>query len=475
MMKGKSLVNFLLIVLALFITLILGCEGADELSIDPTGADESEEVELEPEPAIVRVEKTLIRVDPDPEKGFYWPYFLSIPTDIQVPEGTPTYLFVEPNNTGFNSNDFQVHENSAREEASGGWAWSVARDLAVPLVVPTFPRPPHEKIYTQALNRETIQIQTGDLARIDLQLLAMIDDAQEQLREMGLTVHHQVLMNGYSASGVFVNRFTALHPERVRAVSAGGVTSLPILPVESWEGETLTFPFGVGDLETLIGKPFDYGEYIKVSQFIYLGGEDPQVAEDLARYNGHYTRTQAAQIWNLFGRDAWSRWGQYQNIYVEQEANVTFKTYKGLGHEINQDIHNDVVAFFQEVIGNNRTNGNRIAYLDPSDIRPGVPTKVRLVIADPSLVSPSNSVRIAVQAKSGPIPDPMLSGVTGLTRVVEETEGRFFEYGYLALKKEGSKWVGELTITLPNNLHRVSIRATEESREEYSLIGAPVN
>ena len=74
-------------------------------------------------------------------------------------------------------------------------------------------------------------IAEGPLERIDLQLIAMIEHARAMLMERDLQVQDRILMDGFSASGTFVNRFAALHPQFVRAVAAGAVNGLPIFPL----------------------------------------------------------------------------------------------------------------------------------------------------------------------------------------------------------------------------------------------------
>lgn len=50
------------------------------------------------------------------------------------------------------------------------------------------------------------------------QLLAMVEDAGARLKMMGYSTGSQFLMVGFSASGTLANRFTLIHPDRVKAV-----------------------------------------------------------------------------------------------------------------------------------------------------------------------------------------------------------------------------------------------------------------
>jgi len=113
-----------------------------------------------------------------------------------------------------------------------------------------------------------------------------------------------------------------------------------------------------------------------------------------------------------------------------------------------------------------------VGYLSPSTIQIGVPTEVKLVIVDPRLVSDHNSVRISVTSASDGIVGNMIRGVQDHTTVANfEYQGvvRSFEYGYLPLEKTESGWEGTVTLTLPEDLHKVQIRATEESIYDYTF------
>jgi|SRR5215469_2890118 len=142
------------------------------------------------------------------------------------------------------------------------------------MLVPVFPCP--LAVYTQSLNRPALLAKDDHLSRIDLQLLGMIQHARELLRSLGILTKPKIFMDGFSASGCFVNRFTALHPEAVRALAAGGINGLPIFPLEAYRGNKLPYPIGVADLKELTGTPFDAESYKRVSQYLYMGSLDPK-------------------------------------------------------------------------------------------------------------------------------------------------------------------------------------------------------
>jgi hypothetical protein len=222
----------------------------------------------------------------------------------------------------------------------------VSQNIPAPSLVPVFPRPYNEWwYYIQALNRRTLQIKNGRLERVDLQLIAMIKDAQEILREKGLNMEEKVLMNGYSASGWFTIRFTIIHPHMVRAAAIGGNFS-QILPIEELEGEKLQYPVGVADLEQLTGKAFNYDEYIKVAQYIYLGALDPN---DATYFEDSFEKSHGEQIRRLIGKDTMARWRKTQEIYKKAGIPAQFVTYEGIGHMLNNEIIDDIIFFFKNI------------------------------------------------------------------------------------------------------------------------------
>jgi hypothetical protein len=133
------------------------------------------------------------RIEAKPEKGFNWPYLLYIPETVK----SSAVLLVEPNNSGTPSDDFAHHENRAL-------LWLDIRSpfshkLEVPLLIPIFPR--YDDLYTQALDRPTLLTKRENLVRIDLQLMAMVDDAIKKLSGHGIRVNKRFFMMGFSASG----------------------------------------------------------------------------------------------------------------------------------------------------------------------------------------------------------------------------------------------------------------------------------
>jgi len=330
--------------------LLAGCDSDNNIMQEPVEPEEIVEPEAEPEPeeviSYIDIEEQLIKVEAKPEKGFYWGYYLFIP-DLSVPVDRNIYLLVSPTNTGKGDKDIQVHDEAALRDASSSWKNAIARELGVPLLVPVFPRE-FGKYYTHELSRDVLLIRDGNLKRIDLQLIAMVEDARELLNSNGLTTEEKILLNGFSACGNFSIRFAILHPQLVRAVAAGGLNGLTTFPTAEWEGKKLRYPIGIADLEAITGIKFDLEEYKKVAQYLYMGSlDDNDTVWDGAPY---LSGEDIKLIRGITAEDVQERWLISQHIYKELGIPAEFKTYEGIGHTINHKILNDVAVFFKKYI-----------------------------------------------------------------------------------------------------------------------------
>jgi hypothetical protein len=281
-----------------------------------------------------------------PESGFNFPYLLRPAVD---PSSAVRVLLVETNNTGVPSDDPEVHLDAARELAEKGFGSGIAAALNVPMLVPVFPRPKAQSLtYTHALDRDTLEITSGALRRLDLQLVAMIDDARRRLAARRLGVPRRVLLAGFSASGTFANRFVVLHAERVLAVATGGTNALVILPVASHAGVDLPYPLGVADLRKLTGKPFDLAAWRRVPQFLFMGADD---TNDAVEFDDAFSAGERERVYQVLGRAMLpTRWERCEAIYGSARANAVFRIYPGIGHGTDGAIRREVVEFFRTAL-----------------------------------------------------------------------------------------------------------------------------
>jgi len=286
---------------------------------------------------------SLLVIKKNPEKGFYNDYILFIPK--KTPLKKKIFLLVEPNNTGKLSDSMEVHKKYAIDLASvSSVGNNVSTELKIPLLVPIFPRPASQPLmYTHALDRDVMLEKSPELKRLDLQLLEMIDDAKIILASMNIQVDPKVFMNGFSASASFTNRFSFMHPEKIKALAIGGFNGELILPLAEINGIKLNYPLGTNDFSELFGKKFDADTYKLIPQLIYMGKKDEN---DAVQFDDAYDENERKIINDYIGSSVQVRYIACQKIYQESNIKPIFKTYEDVGHWTTSFINLDVIKYF---------------------------------------------------------------------------------------------------------------------------------
>jgi len=296
----------------------------------------------------------IVRVPANSKKGFNFHYYLFIPSSIK--RNRPICILVEPNNTGKGHDELRVHDEDAKKLARSSHANKIARKLNVPLLIPVFPRP--IGLYTHSLGRKTILVKKGPLKRIDLQLVAMIKNAQELLKRNNIEVKSKVLMHGFSASGHFVTRFAILHPGMVRATAAGGVSGIPTFPTSQWQNSAIRYPLGIADLKEIAGINFDKETYKRISQYFYMGYLDRN--DPIPFRDAHGEKSEIELVKKLVGAETMpDRWNISQTIYKQLRIPAQFVTYNDTGHAIKKEMVDDITRFFAA------NSGDSIVEIEP--------------------------------------------------------------------------------------------------------------
>ena len=284
------------------------------------------------------------KIEADPAKGFSYPYYLYVPPKSDQPIGR--HLLVLPNNTGKGNDDLAFHEaNVKRRIAQVPLAFG---KLNSPAIMPVFPRPGTDwKIYTHALDRDSLTTDKKEFARFDRQLVAMIDDARRRLEQEEMSLDKRVLIYGFSAAGMFANRFAFLHPDRVIAAAVGSPGGWPIAPAAEFNGKKLRYPIGIGDLQSVAGKKADVKRLKAVRFFVFLGDKDDN---DSVIFGDGYEPVDKDLVFELFGKVPVDRWETSKKLYADAGLNAEFKMYPGIGHTLNPAIIGDVNSFFESAI-----------------------------------------------------------------------------------------------------------------------------
>lgn len=299
------------------------------------------------QPAEVRVKDTLIKFPADPKAGFRFEYLVLLPRGIEKRKTTP--LMVETNNTGLNDT-LAYHEQGARRAAShSGVGVYVAKKLRLPFLVPIFPRSQTDwTVYTHALDRDAFLAKGVDYERLDLQLLAMVEDARRKLAAMGYPLEEKFLLTGFSASGIFATRLSLLHPTKIKAVATGGTNAIAILPVAQLDGKTLYYPLGLADVPQVTGRPVDLEAFRTLPKLLFMGAKDDN---DAAAFRDGYSEEESALVYSLMGKQMIpKRWRFMEEQYRRAGVQADFRTYEHMGHGTDLKILDDLVAYFRSYI-----------------------------------------------------------------------------------------------------------------------------
>lgn len=292
---------------------------------------------------------SIIIVYKNPNKGFYSDYILFLPKGIEFNQRTT--LLIEPNNTGRTSDSIEVHKKYAIDLASvSSVGNNISTMLKIPLLVPIFPRPSSKAlVYTHALDRDVILDKTSELARLDLQLLKMVDDAKEKLNSMNIKLNSQFFMSGFSASATFINRFSFIHPEKIKALAIGGFNGMLMIPLKKLQNQKLNYPVGINDFEKMFSKEFDFNTYKSIPQFIYMGKLDQN---DAVQYDDAYNDKERNIINKTLTDNVQNRYLECKKNYDQNNINAIFKAYEDVGHWTTSEINFEIIKFFFKELQN---------------------------------------------------------------------------------------------------------------------------
>lgn len=295
------------------------------------------------------------------QENFPYGYTLYIPDDIH----DQATLIVEGSNVGKTLSQLEeAKEEILREGLYPSLPiFEIANELGLPVLYPLFPRVWNgkETIYnhmlaTNSLDETTPKLKEYQLDRVDLQLLNMVEDARRRCKACGIELDEKFIIDGFSASAKFANRFAVLHPEAIKMCIAGGVSGILTLPAREYNGEKLLWPVGVGNIEKLIGEPYSdekIEQFKQVKQIYYMGGQDnnnPFIFNEQGEpySQGMINKDGLEQVERIFGHTMEERWVNAQKLYQQLGVYTSFYTYDNVGHNprpARQDILLEIKAY----------------------------------------------------------------------------------------------------------------------------------
>ena len=138
-----------------------------------------------------------------------------------------------------------------------------------------------------------------------------------------------------------------MHPERIKAVAAGGLNGLLFLPLEKMYDEQLMYPVGTYDFHEFLQKPFNARAFKETPQFLFMGALDDN---DAIPFQDAFDEPERQTIYRTLGKEMQPlRWEKCQRIYKSQGVDAQFRTYEGIGHEQPDEIKKDILEFFKQI------------------------------------------------------------------------------------------------------------------------------
>ena len=182
--------------------------------------------------------------------------------------------------------------------------------------------------------------------RIDLKVSAMIDELTNELIQAGYNVKSKVFLVGFSIGGHFANRYALLHPNKVIAFAAGGLSGELTLPEDTYDGYPMNWPIGVNDFEIAAGESFQRDVYKKVPQFIFWGEQDLfpyHLSEKCDWGNSDYCH------WvDVFGNTSAEALRSQCSFLDTMGYDITYMEYEEVGHEWTSRMLSDIFNFFAQ-------------------------------------------------------------------------------------------------------------------------------
>lgn len=228
-----------------------------------------------------------------------------------------------------------------------------------PILYPLFPRKwddsKREEIFTHMLSSNALFYNDEKFTRVDIQLINIINDVKKRLESNNINIDEKIIIEGFSATAKFANRFTLLHPEIVKLCIAGGIGGCLTLPIRKIEGENLIYPVGIGNIKEITDKKIE--EFKKIKQFYYQSIDD-DIDAFISTTKTSYTpanpgvikEEELKQLYNYLGRDMMNeRFKNTKKIYIKKNVNATFKIYQTSGHSPMVAVEDITDLFLKEV------------------------------------------------------------------------------------------------------------------------------
>jgi pimeloyl-ACP methyl ester carboxylesterase len=157
---------------------------------------------------------------------------------------------------------------------------------------------------------------------------------------IGKEIKPRIFLYGFSRGGQTANRFALVYPQRVAAVAicSSGTYTVPAFSIpnpDSSDGvDPLFFPYGVANLDSLFGQPFDGATFAHVPFWVGVGTEDRNPADVPHQWD------------RTLGSNRLERAQQFGQWLRAAGTPVDVQLFAGLSHVESETMRDDAFDFF---------------------------------------------------------------------------------------------------------------------------------
>lgn len=276
--------------------------------------------------------RTVYRIPASPKDGYYINAYLVVPKSR-----TLKHLLVHPVKIGdeqpYEESDKEVQELVKTKRYHGYRVDELASPVSLYLALPeTDMAGGHRHL---SLDKMAL-LGSDDFNHLDLQVCKIMDVALSYLREdLGIDLPDKVDMCGYSGEAEFIVRFALLHPQRLHAVCAGGMSWSPALPIAELYGSEIDYPLGVNDIKKYTDD-FDLDAWKEIKFFLDMGMKDDR---------GCYNKEDLAKLHWTDGLEYQAIWFIFCDVYASLTDNAELVSYSFLNHSY---LEKDYASFLLE-------------------------------------------------------------------------------------------------------------------------------
>lgn len=271
------------------------------------------------------------KIAADPSRGYVINAYVSIPKTVKL-----KHMLVNPTKIG-KQQAYELTDAQVQELVLSGHSHfaDIGKPLGAICLNLSLPETNMRDGFRHLELDATVLSGNDQYKDIDQQVCRIIDDARRFLFSKALFVPGKVDMAGYSGEGDFIVRFSLLHPDKLWAACAGGISWSPSLPKESIRGENLKYPLGIYDISKY-SSDFDLDAWKQIHFYVDMG-----LLDDHGSYN-HKELSELVWARNMTYPEVWD---VFCDSFADLTKNVELVTYLHSGHK---EMKDDYIAFLEK-------------------------------------------------------------------------------------------------------------------------------